>query len=67
MTHSKSYNIMVLCNLRGIEQNSEEAEQMKSWSVLELLNAINEERQKDKIVPTHNEDDSFTRRAGCEH
>ena len=56
---------MVLCNLRGIDQNSEEAEQMKSWSVLQLLNAINEERQKDKRVPV--EDESFTKRAGCEH
>jgi len=65
MTNSKSYNIMVLCNLKGIDKDSEEAEQMKSWTVLQLLNAINEERQKDKRVPV--EDESFSKRAGCEH
>ena len=66
MTKNKSYNITLLCNLRGIDKDSEEAEHMKTWSVLQLLTAIDEERKRVNNTPPV-EDDSFTKRAGCEY
>lgn len=70
--NSKALNITTLCNLRGISLESEEAEEMKSWTVLQLLNAIKAERdaRKKPEVPEVPEDEfdvSLSRRVGCEH
>ena len=67
--NSKALNITTLCNLRGISLESEEAEEMKSWTVLQLLNAIKAERdaRKKPEVPEDEFDVSLSRRVGCEH
>jgi len=71
--NSKSYNINTLCNLRGISLDSDEANDMKNWTVLQLLNAIKAERDNRKAPPppepeTEEDDDiSISRRIGCEH
>lgn len=68
MTNNKAYNIMTLCKLRGIDKDSEEAEAMKEWTVLQLLNAIQESRNsKTKESEEDEFDISLTRRIGCEH
>ena len=48
---------------------SEEAEDMKSWTVLQLLNAIKAERdaRKKPEGPDDDIDVSLSRRVGCEH
>lgn len=43
MTKNKAYHIRILSELRGIDKDSEELQEM---SILELLNAIKEERMK---------------------
>ena len=59
---------MTLCKLRGIDKDSEEAEAMKEWTVLQLLNAIQEARNsKTKESEEDEFDISLTRRIGCEH
>lgn len=67
--NSKALNITTLCNLRGISLESEEAEDMKSWTVLQLLNAIKAERdaRKKPEGPDDDIDVSLSRRVGCEH
>jgi|TARA_R110000803_G_scaffold107644_1_gene175794 hypothetical protein len=67
MTNNKAYNIMTLCKLRGIDRDSEEAEDMKNWTVLQLLNAIQEARNSSTEDPEEEIDISLTRRIGCEH
>jgi len=69
--NSKAFNINTLCNLRGISPDSDEAEAMKEWTVLQLLNAIKVERDNRKVPPPpepeEEEDISISRRVGCEH
>ena len=66
--NSKAYNITTLCNLRGISIESEEAESMKTWTVLQLLNAIKAERDARKAPPEPDEMDiSISRLVGCQH
>ena len=43
MTKNRAYHIRILSELRGIDRDSEELQEM---SILELLNAIKEERMK---------------------
>ena len=45
MTTNKAYNISILCRLRRIAVDSEEAVEFGSWTVLKLLNAIKESRE----------------------
>ena len=49
--NNKAFNISTLCNLRGISTDSDEAEAMKEWTVLQLLNAIKAERDARKPPP----------------
>lgn len=67
MTKNKAYNIMTLCKLRGIDPESDEAKDMENWSVLQLLNAIQEVRTSKTEEPEDEFDPSLTRRIGCEH
>jgi len=46
MTNNKAYNISVLCRLKRIPTDSDEADEMKKWTVLKLLNAIKEIREQ---------------------
>lgn len=79
--NNKAFNITTLCNLRGISTDSEEAEAMKEWTVLQLLNAIKAERDARKPPPPPEvpedpqdpedpevpEDLSISRRVGCQY
>jgi hypothetical protein len=67
MTKNKAYNIMTLCKLKGIDPESGEAKEMENWSVLQLLNAIQEARTSKADDPEEQFDPSLTRRIGCEH
>ncbi len=78
MTNSKAFNIMTLCKLRGIDTDSDEAKDMNSMSVLDLLNAIKAERdikREHKEIQSAPEPDSdeeefdisLSRRVGCQH
>jgi hypothetical protein len=67
MTKNKAYNIMTLCKLKGINPESDEAKDMENWSVLQLLNAIQEVRTSTTDDPEEEFDPSLTRRIGCEH
>lgn len=58
---------MTLCKLRGIDPESDEAKDMENWSVLQLLNAIQEVRTSKTEEPEDEFDPSLTRRIGCEH
>ena len=46
MTSNKAYNISILCRLRRIAIDSEEAIELKTWTILKLLNAIKETREQ---------------------
>ena len=46
MTSNKAYNISILCQLRGIPRDSEEARVFESWTILKLLNAIKEIKEQ---------------------
>jgi hypothetical protein len=46
MTSNKSYNISILCRLKRIPRDSDEAREFESWTVLKLLNAIKEIREQ---------------------
>lgn len=48
MTNSKAYNIKILCELKGIDPDSEEANSFSSWKVLDLLNAIRDTREEEE-------------------
>ena len=48
MTNSKAYNIKILCELKGIDPDSEEAKSFSSWKVLDLLNAIRDARTQEE-------------------
>ena len=66
--NNKAFNINTLCELRGIDNTSEEALAMKDWTVLKLLNAIKEERDARKPQPEpkeEEEDISLSSRVGC--
>jgi hypothetical protein len=72
--NSKAFNITTLCNLRGISTESEEAESMKTWTVLQLLNAIKAERDARKAPPPpepepepEEMDTSISRLVGCQY
>lgn len=65
MTSSKSHQVRILCGLRKIDLDSEEAQEFYNWSVLELLNAIKKEREPKEIQVV--EDLSFAARAGCRY
>ena len=72
--NNKAFNISTLCNLRGISTDSDEAEAMKGWTVLQLLNAIKAERDARKAPPPPDpedpedpEDISLSRRVGCQY
>lgn len=70
MTGSKNHQVRILCGLKGIDLDSDEAQEFYNWSVLDLLNAIKAEREasKPKEVPRDEEEDfSFAHRAGCRH
>lgn len=67
MTSSKSHQVRILCGLRNIDVDSEEAQEFYKWSVLELLNAIKAEREPKKEIPSDEEDLSFASRAGCRY
>jgi len=73
MTNNKKYQVNVLCGLRNIDVESEEAQEFYKWSVLDLLNAIREAREekKPKSNPSvdceEEEDLSFVSRAGCRY
>ena len=63
--NNKAFNINTLCELRGIDRASEEALAMKEWTVLQLLNAIKEERDARKNKEEEDEDISLSSRVGC--
>lgn len=71
--NNKAFNINTLCELRGIDSNSEEAVAMKEWTVLQLLNAIKEERDNRKRKPepepevVEEDDISLSSRVGCSY
>jgi hypothetical protein len=72
MTSSKNHQVRILCGLKGIDLDSDEAQEFYNWSVLDLLNAIKAEREasKPKEVPRDEEEEedfSFAHRAGCRH
>ena len=69
MTKNKALNVDTLCKLRNIDPNSEEAQEYYTWSVLQLLNAIKEERDNKKAAPEPEPepDTSLSRMVGCEH
>lgn len=46
MTSNKAYNVSILCKLKRIPRDSEEAREFESWTVLKLLNAIKEIREQ---------------------
>lgn len=48
MTNSKAYNIKILCELKGIDPDSDEAKSYSSWKVLDLLNAIRDARVREE-------------------
>lgn len=50
MTNSKAYNIKILCELKGIEPDSEEAKTFCNWKVIDLLNAIKDARNRDEEI-----------------
>ena len=76
MTKNKAYNIKMLCRYKGIPEDSLEAQEFKDWSVLQLLNAIQEARELSKQPPpakeqteiqpvvVEEEDDSLLGRVG---
>jgi hypothetical protein len=45
MTTNKTYNISILCRLRRILVDSDEAQEFQSWTILKLLNAIKQIRE----------------------
>jgi hypothetical protein len=71
MTNNKNYQVKILCGLRNIDVESEEAQQFYKWSILDLLNAIREAREekKPKVVCEQEEEEdlSFVSRAGCRY
>lgn len=46
MTSNKAYNISILCRLKRIPVDSDEAKEFQSWTVLRLLNAIKDMREQ---------------------
>ena len=46
MTSNKAYNISILCRLKRISVDSEEAREFEKWTILKLLNAIKEIREQ---------------------
>ncbi len=70
MTNSKSHQVKILCGLRNIDIDSEEAQVFFTWSVLDLLVAIKKERedQKKPVVEEDEEENcTFSYRAGCRY
>lgn len=45
MTNNKAYNVSILCRLKRISKDSDEAREFEKWTVLKLLNAIKETRE----------------------
>jgi hypothetical protein len=69
MTKNKALNVDTLCKLRNIDPMSDEAQEFYTWSVLQLLNAIKEERdnKKQEQEQEPEPDTSLSRMVGCQH
>ena len=71
MNNNKNYQVKILCGLRNIEVDSEEAQEFYKWSILDLLNAIRaareEKKPRVKCEQEEEEDLSFVSRAGCRY
>lgn len=63
---SKQYFIKQLCELRNLDVDGEEAQEMESMKVVDLLIAIKDATPgKSSIKSEDGEDESFSNRAGC--
>lgn len=71
MTNTKSHQVRILCRLKGIDLESEEANEFYSKTVVELITEIKRIRDGNPDsgddVEVTEEDYSFSSRAGCRY
>lgn len=72
MTNSKSHQVRILCGLKGIDMESEEAKEFYNKTVVELITEIKKLREgkaetESSESEEEEEDYSFASRAGCRY